>query len=53
LAAAILLLAIGYFAVPIISISYMVFFGPPLACGNNCSDSAWLGKDIAIGSIAA
>jgi hypothetical protein len=36
MAAAVLLAAFGYLAVPWIWMGYVVFFGPGLACGNIC-----------------
>jgi hypothetical protein len=55
LAAAVLLAGVGYLAVPMIWISYMIFFGPGLACGNNCDQPPYTDVSesvFAIGAIA-
>jgi hypothetical protein len=33
-----LLAGIAYVAVPVFYFGYMIFFGPGLACGNNCDN---------------
>ena len=54
LAGAIALAGAGYFAVPVIWMSYMIFFGPGLACGNNCAQPEYTAPESAIvmGAIA-
>ena len=51
LAAAALLALGGYLAVPMIWISYMILFGPGLACGNNCDQPPY--TDVSMNVIAA
>ena len=55
LASAVSLAAIGYLAVPWIWMSYMIFFGPGLACGNICDQPEFTAPEhvIVIGAVAA
>ena len=48
LVGAIVLAAIGYLAEPWIWMSYMIFFGPGLACGNNCDGPEFTAPENAI-----
>lgn len=48
LVGAVVLAVIGYLAEPWIWISYMIFFGPGLACGNNCDQPEFTAPENAI-----
>ena len=53
LAVGISLPIVGYFAAWALFLAYAIFFSAALACGNNCSDSDWVARDITIGLVAA
>ena len=54
LAGAVFLGVLGYLAVPWIWMFYMLFFGPGLACGNNCDRPEFTapGNVIVIGAVS-